>query len=149
MAEVLLYHLDRQPLESVLPGLIDRTLARGWRAVIQAGSEERVEAISTALWTAGEETFLAHGTARDGNADLQPVWITTARDNPNDARVRFMVDGEFAADVAGLDRVIFMFDGRDADACGHALKVWQDAKAQGHDATYWQQDERGRWQKKM
>jgi DNA polymerase-3 subunit chi len=147
MAEVLLYHLDRQPLERVLPVLIDRTLARGWRAVVQAGSEERVEAISTALWTAGEETFLSHGTARDGNADLQPVWITTASDNPNGARVRFMVDGEFASDFAGLDRVVFMFDGRDEEARERAKQVWQDARTKGHDATYWQQDGAGRWQK--
>ncbi|MGH6821069.1 MAG: DNA polymerase III subunit chi [Methylocella sp.] len=147
MTEVLLYHLDRQPLERVLPVLIGRTLARGWRAVVQAGSAERVEAISAALWTTGEETFLPHGTARDGNADLQPVWITTASDNPNGARVRFMVDGEFASDFADLDRVIFMFDGRDEEACERAKQVWQDAKTQGHDATYWQQDETGRWQK--
>ena len=147
MAEVLLYHLDRQPLERVLPVLIERTLARGWRAVVQAGSEERVEAISAALWAAGEGTFLPHGTARDGNADLQPVWITAAGDNPNGARVRFMVDGEFASDFAGLDRVVFLFDGRDEEARERARTVWQDAAANGHEATYWQQDGTGRWQK--
>lgn len=147
MAEVLLYHLERQPLERVLPVLIERTLARGWRAVVQAGSEERVEALSAALWTAGEDSFLAHGTARDGNADLQPVWITASGDNPNGARVRFMVDGEFASEVSGLDRVIYMFDGRDEEMCERARQVWQDARAQGHDATYWRQDAGGRWQK--
>ncbi len=147
MTEVLLYDLDRQPLERVLPVLIDRTLARGWRAVVQAGSPERVEAISAALWQAGDETFLAHGTARDGNADLQPVWITAVDDNPNGARVRFLVDGEFVSDFAGLDRVVFMFDGRDEAARERAKSVWQDAKAKGQEATYWQQDAAGRWQK--
>jgi DNA polymerase-3 subunit chi len=147
MTEVLLYDLDRQPLERVLPVLIERVLARGWKAVVQAGSEERVEAISAALWTAGEGSFLPHGSVRDGNADLQPVWITTAADTPNGARVRFLVDGEFASDFAGLDRVIFMFDGRDGEARQRAASVWQDARAKGYEATYWRQDENGRWHK--
>ncbi len=146
MTEVLLYCLERQPLERVLPVLIDRTLERGWRAVIQVGSEERVEAISTALWTTGEQSFRPHGTTRDGNADLQPVWITTDSDNPNGARVRFMVDGEFGVDFDGFDRVVFMFDGRDAAARASADGVWQEAKARGHSTTYWRQDETGRWQ---
>ena len=148
MAEVLLYHLERQPLERVLPVLIERTLARGWRAVVQAGSEERVEAISAALWTAGDETPSSPTVPRvTATPILQPVWITASGDNPNGARVRFMVDGEFASDVSGLDRVIFMFDGRDEEMCERARQVWQDARAQGHDATYWRQDAGGRWQK--
>jgi DNA polymerase-3 subunit chi len=147
LAEVLLYRLDRQSLEGVLPSLIAKTLARGWRAVVQAGSPERVEAISAALWTAGEDTFLAHGTVRDGNADLQPVWITCEADNPNSARVRFMVDGEFTASFDDLDRIVFLFDGRNEEACQRARQVWQAAKAGGHDATYWRQDGSGRWQK--
>ncbi|MGA7117695.1 MAG: DNA polymerase III subunit chi, partial [Hyphomicrobium sp.] len=39
-SEVLFYHLERQPLERVLPGLLEKTLQRGWRAVVQAGSAE-------------------------------------------------------------------------------------------------------------
>jgi DNA polymerase-3 subunit chi len=78
---------------------------------------------------------------------MQPVWITAAADNPNNARVRFMVDGEFTAFFAGLDRIVFLFDGRDEEACERARQVWQEAKTGGHDATYWRQDGSGRWQK--
>jgi DNA polymerase-3 subunit chi len=148
MAEVLFYHLERQPLEKVLPRLVEKTLERGWRAVIQAMSEERVESLSAALWVTGEESFLPHGTARDGNADLQPVWITAGPDNPNGARVRFLVEGATVPSLDGLDRAVYMFDGRDPEAVAAARDQWKASRAAGHDVTYWQQDDQGRWQKK-
>ena len=147
MTEVLFYHLERQPLERVLPQLIGKTLDRGWRAVIQAGSEERVEALSAALWVTGEESFLPHGTARDGNADLQPVWITESDDNPNAANVRFLVDGARAGNVTVFERVVFLFDGRDAEAVQNARDAWKDFLREGHTVTYWREDAQGRWQK--
>ena len=147
MTEVLFYHLERQPLERVLPQLIGKTLERGWRAVIQAGSEERVEALSAALWVTGEESFLPHGTVRDGNADLQPVWITERDDNPNTANVRFLVDGASTSDVTSFERVVFLFDGRDAEAVETARAAWKDFLGAGHTVTYWREDAQGRWQK--
>ena len=147
MTEVLFYHLERQPLERVLPQLIGKTLERGWRAVIQAGSEERVEALSAALWVTGEESFLPHGTVRDGNADLQPVWITESGDNPNSSNVRFLVEGARAGEVTSFERVVFLFDGRDIEAVENARAAWKDFLAAGHTVTYWREDAQGRWQK--
>jgi DNA polymerase III subunit chi len=147
VTEVLFYHLERQPLERVLPQLIGKTLERGWRAVIQAGSEERVEALSAALWVTGEESFLPHGTVRDGNADLQPVWITESDDNPNSANVRFLVDGARSGDVTSFERVVFLFDGRDAEAVENARTAWKEFLGAGHIVTYWREDAQGRWQK--
>ena len=146
--EVLFYHLERQPLERVLPSLVEKTLERGWRAVVQAGSRERVEAISHALWTSREENFLPHGTPEDGNAELQPVWLTDGPENPNGATVRFLVDGATISDAAGLTRIVHLFDGRDSEALDRARGEWRAAKAAGHAVTYWQQDEAGRWQKR-
>jgi DNA polymerase III subunit chi len=145
--EVLFYHLERQPLERVLPQLISKTLERGWRAVVQAGSEERVEAISMALWVTGEESFLPHGTARDGNADLQPVWITHTDETPNGATVRFLVDRARPGDVSGLERIVYLFDGKDAEALTEARSAWKASQAAGHAVTYWREDAQGRWQK--
>lgn len=147
MTEVLFYQLERQPLERVLPQLVSKTLERGWRAVIQAASEERVEAISAALWVTGEESFLPHGTARDGNADLQPIWVTDRDENPNSANVRFLVEGAQAAELAGLERVVYLFDGKDAEAVGAAREAWRSFKAQGLAVTYWVEDAKGGWRK--
>ena len=147
MTEVLFYHLEHQALEGALPALIERTLARNWRAVIQAGSEERVEALDTLLWTYREESFLPHGTRRDPNADQQPVFLTSSEDNPNAASVRFLVDGADVADVTPYARIVYMFDGRDVSAVERAREQWRRMKAAGCDVTYWQQSPDGRWQK--
>jgi DNA polymerase-3 subunit chi len=146
--EVLFYHLERQTLEQVLPGLVERTLERGWRAVIQAGSSERLAAIDTLLWTYKEVSFLAHGTRAEGHAEHQPVFLTTDGDNPNGAGVRFLVDGAPASDFKGYTRVVCIYDGHDPAAVEGARAQWKAAVAQGAAVTYWQQTEAGRWEKK-
>jgi DNA polymerase-3 subunit chi len=146
--ELYFYHLEQRSLEEVLPVLLERSLARGWRCVVQAGSEERLDHLNAHLWSYADESFLAHGTAKDGPAHEHPVYLTLQDDNPNGAAVRFLVDGaELVADTR-YDRIVVMFDGRDADAVTRARAQWQEAKAAGLDISYWQQDETGRWQKK-
>lgn len=148
MTEVLFYHLEHQPLERVLPSLVEKTLERGWRAVVQAGSEERVEALDMALWTYREESFLPHGTKRDGNPAEQPVFLTTDEDNPNGATVRFLVDGAETGDLGAYARVVYLFEGRDSSAVAKAREQWTSAKKAGCEVTYWQQSPEGRWEKK-
>jgi DNA polymerase-3 subunit chi len=148
MTEVLFYHLQNQPLERVLPELLEKCLERKWRAVVQVGSEERRDALDAHLWTYRDDAFLAHGTVKDGQAAVQPVWLTASDENPNGAEVRFLADGAEAPDYEGYRRVVVLFDGNDPDAVDRARAQWAASKAAGHDATYWQQSERGRWEKK-
>jgi len=149
MTEVLFYHLQRQPLEKVLPTLLERSLERGWRVVVQAASDERVEALDAHLWTYRDDAFLAHGTYRESEAAQQPVLLTVQDDNPNGATVRFLIDGApVPQDAAKYQRIVLLFDGEDDDAVAAARARWTEVKAQGFDATYWQADEQGRWQKK-
>lgn len=145
--EVLFYHLERAALESVLPSLLERTLERGWRAVVQSGSAERLEALDLALWTYDDASFLPHGTARDGDPARQPVYLTLGEETPNGAGVRFLVDGAEMSVLEGFVRIVCIFDGRDAEAVGRARKQWQAARAAGCAVTYWRQSESGRWEK--
>jgi len=147
LAEVLFYHLERQPLEAALPGLLQRSLDRGWRAIVKVGSEERLDALNAHLWSYDDSSFLPHGAASDGNAEKQPVFLTTGDDNPNAATVRFLVDGAEAPDLSGYERTVFMFDAGDSEAVARSREAWKAARAGGHDATYWRQDENGRWTK--
>ena len=149
MSEVLFYHLQAQSLEEVLPSLLERSLERGWRVVVQSSSEERVEALDAHLWTYREDSFLPHGTEKGGNAAEHQVLLTASDDNRNGANVRFLVDGALMpADAAAYHRVVLLFDGDDPDAVAAAREHWSAAKAQGLETTYWQPDERGRWQRK-
>lgn len=146
MTPVFFYHLERQPLDSVLPKLLSMSLERGWRVVVQAGSEERAEALAAQLWSFEDESFLPHGTKADGFPDLQPVWLTAEDENPNNANIRFYVDGAAVGEIGGLTRVVILFDGNDQQAVDAAREGWKRFKAAGHEVSYWQQDEQGRWQ---
>lgn len=153
MTEIWFYELQSQPLEKVLPNLIEKSLERGWRVALQATSEERLQALDSWLWTYSDESFLAHGLAADGEPELQPVYLTTGAGNPNGAALRLFVEGAemapaLAAPDANYARVVSLFDGREAEAVTRARAQWKDLQAQGFAAVYWQQDEKGRWVKK-
>ncbi len=148
MTEVLFYHLERQPLERILPTLLEKSLQRGWRAVVQAGTSERVDALDGILWSYREEAFLPHGTSADGHGEAQPVFLTDTDVTPNEAEVRFLVDGAETGDVSCYVRVVCLFDGNDESAVARARKQWSAFKDAGHDVTYWQQGEAGKWEKK-
>jgi DNA polymerase III subunit chi len=149
MTEVLFYHLQQQPLESVLPQLLERSLERGWRVVVQAGTRERVAALDDHLWTYSEDSFLPHGQETEPGAAGEPVVLAVGSDNPNGANVRFLVAGaDLPPDLSPYLRLVLMFDGNDDDALRQAREAWKTVKAAGHDATYWQQNDSGRWEKK-
>ncbi|WP_132031351.1 DNA polymerase III subunit chi [Aquabacter spiritensis] len=148
MTDILFYHLERRPLEDALPVLLEKSLERGWRCVIQCGSPERRDALDAHLWTYSDAAFLPHGTDAQPRPERQPILITATDANPNRATVRFMVDGATLAEPGAYDRVVHMFDGRDAEAVAAARETWKAARAAGHALTYWQQDEGGRWVKK-
>jgi DNA polymerase III subunit chi len=43
---------------------------------------------------------------------------------------------------------MILFDGNDPEALALARDHWRAVKEAGHDASYWQQDPRGRWERK-
>jgi DNA polymerase-3 subunit chi len=150
LTEVLFYHLQDRTLEQVLPALLEKSRERGWRVVVQASSEERVEALDTHLWTYRDDSFLAHATWRAADPAGEPIVLTPLPGNPNGATVRFLVDdAPLPEDAAAYERLVLIFDGDDDAALAKARAAWSTSKAQGFDVTYWQADERGRWQKRQ
>jgi DNA polymerase-3 subunit chi len=149
VTEVLFYHLEGQPLERVLPSLLERSLERGWRVAVQSSAEERVEALDAQLWTYRDDGFLPHGTHREPTAADQPILITVNDDNPSGAVVRFLIDGApMPTDAQAYQRIVLIFDGTDDEAVAVARTRWSEAKSAGFDVTYWQADAGGRWVKK-
>ena len=148
MTEVLFYHLQDMTLEVVLPPLLEKSLERGWRVVVQASSEERIEALDAHLWTFRDDSFLPHGTWREAEARSQPILLTVNPDNPNGAVVRFLIEGAMIPeDAEAYQRIVLIFDGEDPDAVAAAREHWRESKAKGFDVTYWQTDGEGRWQR--
>jgi DNA polymerase-3 subunit chi len=148
MTQIGFYHLMRLPLEQALPKLLDKALAAGFRAVVLAGSVERVEALNDRLWTYEPDSWLPHGSARDGEAEMQPVWLTDKDENPNQATILVMCDGASSEHLSGFQRCLDLFDGNDPEAVEKARGRWKRWKADGHDLVYYQQTERGGWEEK-
>lgn len=149
MTDVLFYHLENQPLERVLPVLLEKTLERGWRAVVETSSRESAAAIDSLLWTFRDDSFLPHGIAGDATDADQPVLIRMDDDTGNGANVRFFVDRTVPHSGAGFERIVYMFSGHDPDAVTEARIAWRTLLDEGGNTlTYWQQDEAGRWVKK-
>lgn len=149
MTEILFYHLQGQKLEGVLTPLLEKSLERGWKVVVQGASEERIDALDAHLWTYSDDGFLPHGTWREPDAAAQPVLLALDERNPNEASVRFLIEGAAVPDdAASYARLVLVFDGDDDEAVAAARAQWTDAKAKGFTATYWQPDEQGRWVKK-
>jgi len=149
MTEVLFYHLQDIAVENVLPPLLEKSLERGWRAVVQSTSQERTDALDAHLWTYRDDSFLPHATSRVADAADHPVVLAIEEDNPNGAHVRFLIDNAaLPQDAHGYERVVLLFNGDDAEALVAARSAWADCKARGFEVTYWQADERGRWQRR-
>ena len=148
MTEIGFYHLTRSPLERALPKLLGKAHASGARVVVMAGSAERVDALDQVLWTYDPASFLPHGSARNGEAEAQPIWLTVDDENPNEASILVLTDGASSKRVAEYERCLEMFDGNDEAVVVAARARWSDYATAGHALTYWQQNERGGWEKK-
>lgn len=154
MPEVWFYHLVRQPLGQVLPILLDKATRAGKRFVVQVGAPEQVAALDEILWTFADDSFIPHGGPRDGDPEMQLVYLTTGAENPNGATMRIFADGASASEAAlgggmeAYERLILMFDGNDEDALADARAQWKTLKAAGYTLSYWQQTENGGWEKK-
>ncbi len=168
VAEVFFYHLQRQPLEQVLPRLLMLSLGRGWRALVKADSPERVKALDDHLWSYSDESFLPHGTDGEGDADEQPVLLTGQDGNGNGAApgpcfleprsllwcavaaatAYLLLLAAPPADLSAFSRVSCLLDGTDEGAVAAGRTLFRTLREAGHDLSYWQQDEDGRWARK-
>jgi DNA polymerase-3 subunit chi len=123
--------------------------------VVQSSSEERADALDAHLWTYRDDSFLPHSVwragdaARAGDAQDQPIVLAVEEGNPNRANVRFLIDNAaLPADSHAYERMVLVFNGDDGEALAAARGAWSDCKARGFEVTYWQADERGRWQRR-
>lgn len=145
--EVWFYHLERTGLDQALPELLEKTLARGWRAQVLCTGRDRLEHLDGWLWSYRDDSFLPHGTTEAAEPARQPILLTTSADNLNAAQALFLIDGAQAQGLDGYDRCVVLFDGRDEAALAQARERWREVKAAAHPASYWRQSEAGAWRK--
>lgn len=153
MVDVSFYHHQTLRIEDTLPTLLERSLARGWRVVVQATSEAQLDALDQRLWSYRPESFLPHGSKRDSSPETQPIYLTCEDDNPNRADVRFFVGGAhiapvLAGEAAPTERAVLLFDGENPDELANARAQWKELRDAGQTLVYQQQDDSGRWVEK-
>ena len=146
MGAVYFYHLTRQPLERILPMLLDKALGAGWRVEVRCPNQDRAAWLDEKLWLIPEDGFLPHGMAGSANDSLRPVLVTTL--SAENVHCIMSVGGSdvSADEVLEKERVCILFDGNDERMLKHTRRQWKiltDAKCH---AQYWS-EETGRWQK--
>ena len=145
--DVWFYHLERTSLDQALPELLEKTLARGWKALVRSTQRERVEHLDGWLWTYRDDSFLPHGVADEPLAEHQPVLITTGMENANGADALFLIDDAEPGNVASYARCVLLFDGRDEAAVAAARARWSAFRQAGAAVSYWKQGGEGGWRK--
>ncbi len=145
--EVWFYHLERASLDQVLPELLEKTVARGWRALVRSPAAERLEHLDGWLWAYRDDSFLAHGDDGDPTPERQPIFLTAADANANGAQALFLLDDAAPGDLSAFERCIVIFDGRDEAALAGARRRWSELKARGQAVVYWKQGEARGWER--
>jgi len=145
--EIWFYHLERSTLDQVLPGLLEKTRERGWRALLRAEDPRLLDEMDERLWTWREESFLAHGRDSEPHPDRQPILLTATGENLNGAQALFIVDEAELGDTKDYERCFIIFDGRDERALNGARARWKVLKQAGANLAYWRQSPEGRWEK--
>ena len=143
MSEIEFCDLAGRPLVPSLAALLEPIVAAGGRAVVLVGSPERLEMINSALWTYTPASFLPHGSAADGFADRQPIWLTTRAENPNGASVLVCVENPPPEGIDSFERCVFLFDRTNPDARDEARQRWRQYRDAGRALSYWESSEGG------
>ena len=141
------YHLEASTLEGVVPGLLEKTLQKGWRALVKL-PETKLAQMDDHLWTFREDAFLPHGRDDEPQAELQPILLSATRESAEGFDAVFLIDGADIADMASAERVMVMINGRSQDDIKRERNRWKTLKGEGANLAYYQQDDRGRWAKK-
>lgn len=147
MSEIRFYHLQSQPLEQALPALLSKAYENGHTIIVKAPAD-KIEALNEALWTFRADSFLPHGSAKDGHAEHQPIWITDQDENPNGADVLILTHNLESPHIGDFKLCCEVFDGRIDEDVQAARTRWSAYKDQGLALTYWQQTAQGGWDKK-
>ena len=145
--EVWFYHLERSRLEQILPDLLEKTLARGWRALVRSTDPDRLNQLDERLWSHRDDSFMAHGVDGEPFSERQPILLTRGADNPNGAKAVFLIDGAEAGDLSAFERCVVIFDGSDEGAVESARSQWARLRSQGHEVAYWRQRAQSGWEK--
>ena len=142
--EAWFYHLEYGSIDQALPELLEKTLARGWRAMVRCTNPDQLEHLDSWLWQYRDDTFLAHGRGGQPNASRQPILLTEGEEAENGAQALFILDDP-PSGLEAYERCIVLFEGTNEVAVTRARRLWSSYKAAGSAVAYWKQQETRGW----
>jgi DNA polymerase-3 subunit chi len=148
MVNISFYHVLQGEVEKVAAKLLEKIQAAHLRVAVYADTPEKVDFLNTYLWTYSSGAFLPHGTAKEGMAEHQPIWISSTYENLNRAAVFVALDPFELTAFGEFQRCLDIFNGHDPHAVMLAHSRLKAYKEAGHDLSYWQQEAQGGWVKK-
>lgn len=136
------YQLSRDPAEAALPLIARNVMKLSERLLVVSADPQQRQRICQALWSLGEDSFLANGMAGEGQEDRQPILLSDAPQPLNGANFLAIADGQWREGEAPFARTFFLFDDRTVQ---HARETWRMLRGrEGVEHFYWKQ-EGGRW----
>lgn len=136
------YLLSQDPAPAAAALLARKVREAGERLLVVADDLDLLEAISTTLWEAAPEAFLANGIAGDEHDARQPILLSAEVDAVNGARFLLVADGVWREPGEGFSRVLFLFDETTKPAARNTWKALADRE--GLERKFWKQ-QGGRW----
>lgn len=147
MADIVFYHLTSTSLDQALPKLLEKALQGNFRVLVRVATPTEAERVNGLLWSYNPESFLPHGTAKDGHSDQQPIYITAEEENPNKASLLLTACGLQLESVSMYARVLDIFDGGNEQQVMQARGRWEYYSANNHSMSYIKQNASGGWEK--
>ena len=150
MVEHWFYHMQQSPLEQVLPDILEKTYAKGWRTAVKIGGlngtpQSELKRLDEFLWVYRKDSFLPHGREDEPMADQHPISLSIDRKSSENADVVVLVTGADMSDVSDSVRCITLLDGTNDQDRQIARARWTKAKDDGLKTAYWKQNDHGKW----
>lgn len=145
--EYWFYHLEASTVEGVLPGLLEKTRQKGWRAFVKL-PESQISEMDDYLWTYKDDSFLPHGRDDEPMADQQPITLSAAAESAEGHQAVFLLGGAKVENMSGVQRCMVMINGRSEEDVLRERARWKTLKDKGASLSYYQQNDRGGWEKK-
>jgi len=145
--EYWFYHLEVSTVEGILPGLLEKTGQKGWRALVKL-PENQIKEMNDYLWTYRDDSFLPHGRDDEPMAEQQPITLSASTESAQGHQAVFLLGGAEVKDMSGVERCMVMINGRSENDVQRERARWKALKDTDATLSYYQQNERGSWEKK-
>jgi len=145
--EYWFYHLEASTVEGILPGLLEKTRQKGWRALVKL-PQSQLKEMDDYLWTYKDDSFLPHGRDDEPLAEQQPITLSANVETADGYQAVFLIGGTDIEDMSGVERCMVMINGRSENDVMRERKRWKALKETDAALSYYQQNDRGSWEKK-